>query len=294
MTDRLGVSGMKLYVPRLRVNLRDWCTWTGATWSKVESVVGRSFRMVDPKESIYTMAANAALQLIVDYDVDPSRVGYLALGTESSTDNAAGAVVVKGMLDRALRKLGRGPLSRGCEVPEFKHACLGGIYALKGAARYLAVDGRDRLAIVVCGDIAEYERGTTGEPTQGAGVVAMLVERDPALFSLDLHHAGSASAYRGPDFRKPFRRHLAGEGRQVAGKLHDFPVFSGRYSTVCYVDETVRAAEEMLAKLKVSPVSYYHRVAGLFLHRPYHQMPVNASPRSTHGAWLTARRTGSS
>jgi len=43
------------------------------------------------------MAANATLRLIERYGVDPARVRYLALGTESSTDNSAGAIIVKGM-----------------------------------------------------------------------------------------------------------------------------------------------------------------------------------------------------
>ena len=72
-------------------------------------------------------------------------------------------------------------LSRHCEVPEFKHACLGGVYALKArrALRGAATRG-DKLAIVVCADVAEYERGSSGEQTQGAGAVAMLVEREAA------------------------------------------------------------------------------------------------------------------
>ncbi|MCA9635526.1 MAG: hypothetical protein KC420_05765, partial [Myxococcales bacterium] len=141
-----GVSGMALYVPAPRVSLDQWCGWTGAAPDKVRAVVGRSFRMCSPAENVYTMAAAAALRLIDAYDVDPRRIGMLALGTESSTDNAAGAVIVKGMLDRALQARGRPSIARSCEVPELKHACLGGIYALKGALRYAACDAGDRLA----------------------------------------------------------------------------------------------------------------------------------------------------
>ncbi|MEZ4294337.1 MAG: hypothetical protein R3B70_05130 [Polyangiaceae bacterium] len=279
MTSRhpsVGVSGMKLYVPPYRVSLEDWCAWTGNPWDKVRSVVGKSFRVRGPHESIYTMAANAVLRLILDYDIDPSRIGHLAFGTESSTDNSAGAVVLRGMLDEALRKHGRPPLSRHCEVPELKHACLGGVYALKGAARYLAYDGAGRQAIVVCADIAEYARGSTGEQTQGAGAVAMLLEENPALFQLDLLRSGSASDYRGPDFRKPHRRHSMDGYRVGAHSTRDFPVFSGRYSTLCYVDETLRAVEDLLARLHTAPRDLYHSVEAAFFHRPYHQMPLNA------------------
>ena len=101
-TDGIGVSGFSLFVPRFRVPLEEWCKWTGSAWARVEKNVGRSFRVAGPHESIYTMAANAALSLIRKYEVNPEEIGYLALGTESSTDNSAGAIIVKGMLDQAL------------------------------------------------------------------------------------------------------------------------------------------------------------------------------------------------
>lgn len=274
--DLPGVSAMSLYVPPFRVDLEDWCNWTENSWDKISAVVGRSFRVCGRHENVYTMAANAVLRLIRQNDIDPQRVGFLGLGTESSTDNAAGAVIVRGMVDRALEALGLPRLSRYLEVPEFKHACLGGVYALKSALRYAASDGADRLAIVVSADVAEYERGSTGEQTQGAGAVALLVERSPKLFGVDLAHAGSASDYRGPDFRKPFARHFTEGYAKNTQRLSDFPVFSGKYSTFSYLDETVHAVERMLSRLDVSAGSYYESVRGLFFHRPYHLMPVQA------------------
>lgn len=272
-----GISGLKLYVPPYRVDLEAWCRWTDAPWEKIRAVVGESFRLPGPEESIYTMAASAVLALIRDYDVDPKSIGFLGFGTESSTDNSAGAVIIKGLVDRGLEAMGLERLPRNCEVPEHKHACLGGIYAVKNALRYLAFDGRGRVAIVVSGDIALYERGSSGEQTQGSGAVALLLEEDPQLLALDLNHAGSVSDYRGPDFRKPFRRHFASSYHQGQHREHDFPVFSGRYSTVCFIDETVRAVEVMLKKLGRTPRDYYHDLAAAFFHRPYHQMPVNAA-----------------
>jgi hydroxymethylglutaryl-CoA synthase len=275
-TSLPGLSALSVYVPRLRVPLEAWCGWTENPWEKVKSVVGHSFRVVGQHENVYTMAANAVLRLIRQNDVDPRQIGWLGLGTESSTDNAVGAVIVRGMVDQALDKLGLPRLSRQLEVPEFKHACLGGIYALKSALRYVSSDGRDRQAIVVSSDVAEYERGSTGEQTQGAGAVALLVEAKPRLLGIDLKHAGCASDYRGPDFRKPFARHFAEGYASRTRRPSDFPVFSGKYSTVSYLDETVHAVESMLERLGVSAGQYYQDVKALFFHRPYHLMPVQA------------------
>ena len=208
------------------------------------------------------------------------------------------------MIDMALRQLGQKPLSRHCEVPELKHACLGGVYAMKAAARYLAFDGRGRQAIVVSADIAEYARGSTGEQTQGAGAVAMLLEEAPSLFRMDLRRSGTASDYRGPDFRKPHRRHALDGYLDSVAALRDFPVFSGRYSTMCYVDETLRAVEDLMSKANVAPRDFYHSVEAVFFHRPYRQMPINAmaahvrlgavdEPRASGGAGVAVRRVWS-
>ena len=203
MKRDVGISGFAVYVPPYRVSLEDWCQWTGAPWEKTRAVVGNSFRMRGPRESVYTLAGTAVMRLIERYGVDPGRIGFLGLGTESSTDNSAGAVIVKGMLDQGLAARGMPAINRYCEVPEVKHACLGAIYALKYGLRYLALEDDDRCAIVVSSDIAEYARGSSGEPTQGAGAVAMLLERDPELLSVNLKCVGSASSYRAVDFRKP-------------------------------------------------------------------------------------------
>jgi hydroxymethylglutaryl-CoA synthase len=218
------------------------------------------------------MAANAVIRLIDQYDVDPTRVKFLGLGTESSTDNSAGAIIIKGMVDDALVARGKPPIARSCEVPEFKHACLGGVYGMKGAIRHLALDGAGSQAIVVCADIAEYARGSSGEPTQGAGAVAMLLEENPQLAVVDLVGSGSASDYRIMDFRKPMLR-FCGQDRSESHQVQDFPVFNGKFSTTCYIDETLHALRDMYEKRELEPSNYLRSLRSVFMHRPYRRMP---------------------
>ena len=264
-----GIGGIAVDLPPYRVDLERWCDWTGASWPKIAAIVGRSFRLPGPSQSVYTMAANAVLKLIRNYDVDPGSISLLALGTESSNDNSAGPVIVKGMLNEALGQLGLPPLSRHCEVPEVKHACLGGVYALKNAVRHCLLE--DSKAIVVCSDLALYARGSSGEPTQGAGAVALLVERNPALASLDLRHTGCASDYRITDFRKPL---LDGD-RRPRSNLH-YPVFNGRYSTYCYLDQVTNALNHFYGRRDVLPVEWLESLPAVFFHRPYLRMPQTA------------------
>ncbi len=268
----VGISGLAAYVPPYRVCLEAWSEWTGNNPQKIRAVVGTSFRMRGSEQSVYTLAATAVLRLIRNYGIDPSRVTYLGFGTESSTDNAAGAVIIKGMVNDGLRALGKATLPRECEVPEFKHACLGGVYAMKGALRYLATDGSGRQAIVVSADLAQYARGSSGEQTQGAGAVAMLLEENPKLATVDLRAAGKSSDYRGADFRKPFIRfNQADPGHH--GHLNDFPVFNGAYSTACYLEATITALGAMFSKADERPSGWLKNLGVIFMHRPYQRMP---------------------
>ena len=269
---RIGISGLAAYIPPFRVWLEDWCQWSDNHWPKIREVVGRSFRLRSPDQSVYTMAATAVMRLIEQYDVDPARVKFLGLGTESSTDNSAGAIIIKGMVDQALTAQGKPPIARSCEVPEFKHACLGGVYGMKSAIRHLALDGAGGQAIVVCADIAEYQRGSSGEPTQGAGAVAMLLEENPTLATVDLVNSGSASDYRIMDFRKPMLR-FCGQDRSESHHVQDFPVFNGKYSTTCYIDETLHALNDMYEKRGLDAADYLRSLETVFLHRPYRRMP---------------------
>jgi hydroxymethylglutaryl-CoA synthase len=105
----------------------------------------------------------------------------------------------------------------------------------------------------------------------------MLMEPRAKLFELDLARSGSSSDYRGPDFRKPHARHaVQGYGGKTQ-RQHDFPVFSGKYSTYAYLEETICAFDAMAARLGISSLEALRGVEALFFHRPYHHMPVQAA-----------------
>lgn len=111
-----GISGFAGHIPASRVSLKDWCQWTGGDRDKTRAVIGHSFRVAGPQHSVYTLAANAALQPILDHDIDPRRVGYLfALGAYAShsppaRDELAGYAAAAGIpLDEVLREMGSDP-----------------------------------------------------------------------------------------------------------------------------------------------------------------------------------------
>src|SRR4029077_16237968 len=80
---------------------------------------------------------------------------------------------------------------------------------------------RGRAALIVCADIARYTPGSAGEPTQGAGAVAMLVSARPRLLALEPGITGSY-AQDVHDFWRPLHRKDA--------------LVDGHFSVQCYLD----------------------------------------------------------
>ena len=275
-----GLSGMALYAPKPRVRLKTWCRWTGHPWSEVEKWVGESFRVRADHESVYTMAANAVMALIDRYQVAPSQVGFLALATEFAPTaplEPSGALVVKGMVDEALERLGRPTLSSECEVPQLTGACLGGLYALKSGLRYVEAEGADRLAIVVASDIVAYDRGTAQEPTQGAGAVAMLVEQNPRLVEVDLTRAGQAALYRPAPSPAALTfsdgvptSGASNEGEWTGLQLQTPAEIFGAAQTIC------GAVAALLDQRGDPNERYLEEVAAIVMHRPFEFMPPQA------------------
>jgi len=87
-------------------------------------------------------------------------------------------------------------------------------YILSGRAK-------GRKALVIASDIARYGKNTLGEPTQGAGAVAMLVSDNPRLLEID-HQNEGFFASQVMDFWRP---------------LYSKEAFAdGHFSIQCYLD----------------------------------------------------------
>lgn len=126
-----------------------------------------------PDEDVVTLAAAAALPLVEGQDTSAIRTVLLA--TESGIDQSKSAAVYVHHL------LGLGP---GARVVELKQACYSGTAALQMALALVARNPEQKV-LVICADVARYDIGSSGEPTQGCGAVAMLVSADPRLVVIE-------------------------------------------------------------------------------------------------------------
>src|SRR5256712_10809097 len=126
--------------------------------------------------------------------------------------------------------------------------------------------GRGRRALDIAADIARYEIGSPGEPTQGAGAVAMLVGRAPQ--ALVLSEQSGTYAGNVHDFWRPLDRREA--------------IVDGKYSVECYLDALAGAfmAYRGLERPPlVSGEALADRLVRVLYHTPFPQMAMKAHRR---------------
>lgn len=170
----VGIESIGLYVPRYFVSLDDLAHARGVDPMKFSVGIGQEQMAVPPPdEDVVTMGASAAHEAL--RDVDTSRIDTLIFATESGVDQSkAAAIYVHHLLQ----------LPRRCKSFEVKQACCGSTAALQMAMAMVA-QKPDRKVLIVAADVARYGLGTAGEPTQGAGALALVISAQPRIMKLE-------------------------------------------------------------------------------------------------------------
>jgi hydroxymethylglutaryl-CoA synthase len=219
MKIRVGIDAMAVAVPRRYIDIEDLARARGVEPAKYTQGLGaREMAVAEPGEDTVSLAAEAGRRALAAAKLDPSKLGLLIVGTETGVDHSKPvASFVQGLLD----------LPRAMRVYDTQHACYGGTAGLMTALDWIASGSANgKSALVICSDIARYGVKTAGEPTQGAGAVAMVIGDNPAMLELDLGISGT-SATHVHDFWRPLGMREA----QV----------DGHYSVQCYLDAVAGA-----------------------------------------------------
>jgi len=198
----VGIDDMALYVPSLYLPIQTIAAERGIPYEKLNKGLGLEHLAIpDVHEDTATMAANAVVEIIEKNNLDPNTIGRIYLGTESALDGAKPtATYVLEMLRRKYRTNYGTACLQNCDVVDLTFACVGGVDALQNTLDWVK-GNTDRIGIVVCSDFAKYELASTGEYTQGAGAIAMLVKHNPRLLAIgDTFGVASMGVH---DFFKP-------------------------------------------------------------------------------------------
>ncbi|HGR4018998.1 TPA: hydroxymethylglutaryl-CoA synthase [Streptococcus pneumoniae] len=159
-------------------------------------------------EDIVTLAASASDSILTEQE--RQEVDMVIVATESGIDQSkAAAVFVHGLL-------GIQPFARSFEI---KEACYGATAAFHYAKLHVENSPESKV-LVIASDIAKYGIETPGEPTQGAGSVAMLITQNPRMMAFNNDNVAQTRDIM--DFWRP--------------NYSTTPYVNGVYSTQQYLD----------------------------------------------------------
>ena len=193
-------------------------------------------------EDIVTLAATAADDILTDEDKEA--IDMVILATESGIDQSkAAAVFVHGLLDIQ-------PFARSFEM---KEACYAATAALDYAKLHVEKFPQSKV-LVIASDIAKYGIGTPGEPTQGAGAVAMLISQNPRILSFNDDNVAQTRDVM--DFWRP--------------NYATTPFVNGIYSTQQYLDSLKTTWAEYQKRTGLALTDF----AAVCFHLPYPKLAL--------------------
>ena len=271
-----GIDDIAIYIPRLYIDATDFAKARGLDPVKLQKGLGVSqMAIVDTNQDPACLAANACLSIMQKNKLSPEDIGRLYVSTESAFDESkAMNSYVIGMLEQVY---GQGAFEH-CGGIETKFACVSGSYALYDNANWIrAGEADEKAALVVVSDIAKYDMGSSGEMTQGAGAVVMLLNDNPRLMVFD-PKVTATSIKDEYDFYRPF-------GKET-------PIVHGQYSNLLYMIQVRKALDSYKKKvistglIKIKPgETILDHMDYINMHLPYSNMGKKALAYMVRHEW---------
>ncbi|KIA98189.1 hydroxymethylglutaryl-CoA synthase [Flavobacterium sp. KMS] len=273
---KTGIDAITFDVAKIHLPIKTLATARNIEPEKLEKGLGLiKMTLPDTYQDTVVFGANTLTKLIEDNKIDLSEIGRIYVGTESAIDSSK--PISSFLIALMEQKFGEDTLAE-CDVVDFTFACIGGVDALQNCIDYVKLNPTKK-AIVVTTDFAKYDLNSTGEYTQGAGALAMLVTSNPRIIAFENNWATSTKGVF--DFFKPYRtiskESITGsttneswlDNLEAEIEIHkDQPVFDGQYSNQCYMDRT-RNAYFSFKKLKNTSETVYNSWKSIIMHLPY-------------------------
>ena len=273
---KTGIDAIAFDVAQLHLPIKTLANARNIEPEKLEKGLGLiKMTLPDVHQDTVVFGANALTKLVIDNQIDLNEIARIYVGTESAIDSSK--PISSFLIALMEQKFGEGILAE-CDVVDFTFACIGGVDALQNCLDFVRLNPTKK-AIVVTTDFAKYDLNSTGEYTQGAGALAMLVAANPKIIAFENEWATSTKGVF--DFFKPYRtiskEAITGNNEnkewfanlEAEIEIHkDQPVFDGQYSNQCYMDRT-RNAYFAFKKLLNTTETLYTTWESIIMHLPY-------------------------
>ena len=273
---KVGIDSIAFDIPKLYLPITTLAENRNIEADKLIKGLGlHKMSFLDVHQDVVTMASNAALKLIQQENLNPSEINRIYVGTESGIDSSK--PVASYVLSNLEMLFGQASF-RNCDVVDLTFACIGAIDALQNCLDYIRLNPTKK-AIVIASDNAKYDLNSTGEYTQGAGSIAMLISSNPRILRFSNEVGVAAEGVF--DFFKPRRYFSKEETLQLENNpewngvleseiaiYKEQPVFDGQYSNQCYINRICEAYEHYKSESNQTG-KVYENWTNILMHLPY-------------------------
>lgn len=254
---KVGIEAIAFHGPQHYIELADLANARGVDPDKYTKGLGQTkMAVATPMEDSVTLSVNAARKALENFDINYNDIGTLVVGTESGVDHSKPVAVY---VHEALG------LRSNCHTYETKHACFGAMAAVFSANDWISCGRAEgSKALIIASDIARYPIGDPGEPTQGAGAVAMVISDKPNLLYFDSDISGN------------YTKHVMDFWRPLYSKT---AFVDGHYSIECYLNALEGALVDALSKATIPELYKIDQLQACIYHVPFAKMAAKAHHR---------------
>lgn len=237
----IGIDKISFFTPPTYIEMVELAEARAVDPNKYLIGIGQE-KMSIAKENydVVAMAANAANKILTTKDKE--EIDLVLFATETGVDfSKAGATWVHDLV-------GIQPYARSVEL---KQACYSATAGIQLGMGHIALHPESKV-LILASDIAKYGVNTGGEPTQGAGAVAMLLSANPSILAIETESAAYTQDI--DDFWRP--------------TYSEFPYVDGKYSNEAYLG-TLTASWHRYKEQQKAEFSDFE---AMLFHVPYTKM----------------------
>ncbi len=273
---KVGIDSIAFNIPKLHLPIKTLAENRNIEPDKLIKGLGlQKMSFPDVYQDVVTFGANAVYKLIQQENLNPKDIARIYVGTESGVDSSK--PIASYITELLEQKLGVGNFNN-CDTLDMTFACIGAIDALQTTLDFIRLNPNKK-AIVVATDNAKYDLNSTGEYTQGAGAIALLITANPRVLSFSKEVGVATQGVF--DFFKP-RRYVSkndilnttdnpewfGIQENEIAFYKEQPVFDGHYSNQCYINRTYEAYSHYKEITNQTGV-LYQNWENILMHLPY-------------------------
>lgn len=242
---KVGIDKIAMYSPNYYLDMTELAHARDVEPDKYLVGIGQEkMAITSIEQDIVSMGANAAYKILTEQDKEA--IDQVIFATESGIDfSKAAATYIHELLG----------IQTNARSYEIKQACYSATASLQIACDYVRIRP-DRKVLIIASDIARYGLRSSGEPTQGAGAIAMLISANPDVLAIDMESVSLTNNQF--DFWRP--------------NAFDVPIVESKYSTELYIEmftETMEKIEEKYENILAG-------IEAIVFHLPFTKMGMKA------------------